>query len=153
MDFYFMSFAYFVVFILFLYLLSIYSTNMNLKFFDKNLFLICGYVNHIVLKNTEFLVTFYRRNDLIWVDGFLLDFLQKKSADIWLRKFVIYSGFLFSERLVFEHVVRVYLINIIWPLHYVGFFETNNTSEMLSIIVFFYFFMFSIVFFLFLLFL
>lgn len=148
-----MSFFYFIVFISFLYFLLIYLNNLNLKIFNKNFYIVPRYINYIVLENTEFLTTFYRRNDLIWVDGFLLDFLQKKSADIWLRKFVIYSGFLFSERLVFEHVVRVYLINIIWPLHYIGFFETNNTSEMMSILVFFYFFLFSIIFFLFLLFL
>ena len=148
-----MSFFYFIVFISFLYFLLIYLNNLNLKIFNKNFYIVPRYINYIVLVNTEFLTTFYRRNDLIWVDGFLLDFLQKKSADIWLRKFVIYSGFLFSERLVFEHVVRVYLINIIWPLHYIGFFETNNTSEMMSILVFFYFFLFSIIFFLFLLFL
>ena len=148
-----MSFFYFIVFISFLYFLLIYLNNLNLKIFNKNFYIVPRYINYIVLENTEFLTTFYRRNDLIWVDGFLLDFLQKKSADIWLRKFVIYSGFLFSERLVFEHVVRVYLINIIWPLHYIGFFDTNNTSEMMSILVFFYFFLFSIIFFLFLLFL
>ena len=148
-----MSLVYFSTFIFFIYLLSKHHTNLNLKVPNKNFILVPKYINYLIVGNTEFLTTFYKRNDLIWVDGFLLDFLQKKSADIWLRKFVVYSGFLFSERLVFEHVVRVYLLNIIWPLHYVGLFETNNTSEMLSVIVFFYFFMFSVIFLLFILFL
>lgn len=89
---------------------------------------------------TSFLPIYYRRNDLIWLDGFLFDFLQKKSVDVWLRKFVINTGYIFSERMVFDQVVRVYLDNIIWPLHYVGSLETENVSEMLSVTVFLYFF-------------
>ena len=49
----------------------------------------------------------------MWVDGFLFDFLQKKSIDIFLRKFVINTGYVFSERMVFEGVVRVYLDNLV----------------------------------------
>lgn len=92
----------------------------------------------------SFIPTYYRRSELIWLDGFLFDFLQKKSVDIWLRKFVINTGYLFSERMVFDQVVRVYLDNIIWPLHYIGALETDNVSEMLSIIIFLYFFFIAI---------
>lgn len=94
-------------------------------------------------KNFSFLPVFYHRNELLWVDGFLFDFLQKKSADIWLRKFVIYTGFIFSERLVFDSVIKIYLDNIIWPLHFVGLFEVENVVEMLSITIFLYFSLFS----------
>ena len=101
-------------------------------------------ISNLVVDKFLFITKYYQRNELIWVDGFLLDFLQKKSADLWLRKFVIYTGFLFSERLVFDYVVRIYLDNIIWPMHYVGIFESENTLEMLSITIFFYFFLFSL---------
>ena len=90
----------------------------------------------------SFLTTYYSRNELIWSDGFLLDFLQKKTADLWVRKFVIYTGFLFSERLVFEAVVRVYLDNIIWPSHSLSTFESSNVSEMLLNIIYLYFALF-----------
>jgi hypothetical protein len=63
--------------------------------------------------NLSFLPTYYHRNELLWQDGFLFDFLQKKSADVWLRKFVINTGYLFSERLVFDQVIRVYLDNLL----------------------------------------
>lgn len=89
---------------------------------------------------TSFIPVYYRRNELVWLDGFLFDFLQKKSTDIWLRKFVISTGYIFSERMVFDQVVRVYLDNIIWPLHYIGALETDNVSEMLSTLIFLYFF-------------
>jgi len=67
----------------------------------------------LCIKQFIFLQKYFARNELIWVDGFLLDFLQKKSIDIFIRKFVIYTGFIFSERLVFDYVVRIYLDNIL----------------------------------------
>ncbi len=98
----------------------------------------------LTIKYMSFLTKYYYRNELIWVDGFLLDFLQKKSIDKWLRKFVIYTGFIFSERLVFDYVVRLYLDNIIWPLHYISVFEPSSIIEMLSITIFLYFSFFSL---------
>ena len=91
-----------------------------------------------------FLPTYYLRNELIWLDGFLLDFLQKKSADIWIRKFVIYTGFIFSERFVFDFVVRFYLDNLLWPLHSNSTLEASNVTEMLSIQIFLYFMIFTV---------
>ena len=90
-----------------------------------------GFIGRIL-----FLTTFYTRNENVWQDGFLFDFLQKKTADAWVRRFVIYTGFLFSERLVFDSVVRVYLDNLIWPGHNNSIFETSNVSEMLTSVLF-----------------
>lgn len=89
-----------------------------------------------ILDKTLFLTTFYTRSENMWQDGFLFDFLQKKTADAWVRRFVIYTGFLFSERLVFDSVVRIYLDNLIWPGHNKSIFETSNVSEMLTSIIF-----------------
>lgn len=93
-------------------------------------------------QSLSFITTYYNRNELVWSDGFLLDFLQKKTVDLWIRKFVIYTGFLFSERLVFEAVVRVYLDNMIWPLHNLSTFESSSVSEMLLNIIYLYFLLF-----------
>jgi len=87
-------------------------------------------------KQTNFLHLYYVRSEYIWQDGFLFDFLQKKTADAWVRQFVIYTGFIFSERLVFENVVRFYIDYLLWPLHKYSIFETNNVSEMLNSIIF-----------------
>ena len=87
----------------------------------------------------SWLPNYYSRNENLWVDGFLFDFLQKKTIDSWIRQWVIYTGFLFSERLVFDSVVRLYLDNIIWPLHDRSIFEVSNTSEMLITTIFLYF--------------
>ena len=140
-------------------LLSFYVLNYKLNYLFYNLALLKNVSDNIwlaaytmltgskeiVVKNFVFLPKYYSRNEIIWVDGFLFDFLQKKSADLWIRKFVIYTGFLFSERLVFDSVVRVYLDNILWPLHYFGSLEANNVLEMLLINIFFYFLLFAII--------
>jgi len=93
----------------------------------------------------NFLTNYYLRNENIWVDGFLFDFLQKKTADLWTRQFIIYTGFLFSERLVFDSIVRIYVDTIIWPFHKNSIFETANVSEMLVSVLFLYITLFFII--------
>ena len=107
--------------------LPLYSLKEILKFFWKN-----------TLRKVQFLTQYYVRNENIWGDGFLFDFLQKKTADLWVRQFVIFTGFLFSERLIFDLIVRIYLDTLIWPLHYFSIFETTNVSEMLLNVLFQY---------------
>lgn len=128
--------------------ITILSTLINfIKFFSILTKVIYNFLSNfqkLIIKNFIFLPTYYKRNELLWVDGFIIDFLQKKSIDIFLRKFVIYTGFIFSERLVFDYIVRFYLDNLIWPLHYINIFEFNNIREILAIIVFFYFNIFSL---------
>jgi len=80
---------------------------------------------------------YYLRTEHLWLDGFLFDFLQKKTADIWVRKFVIYTGFIFSERLVFDAVVKLYMDYFIWYTHKFSIFEVSNVFEMLSTIIYF----------------
>jgi len=107
-------------------ILKVYWTNLNTKFL--------------------FLSLYYRWSENLWQDGFLFDFLQKKTIDLWLRKFVIYTGFLYSERFIFDLVIRIYLDNFIWPLHNIGTLEVKNVSEMLLIIVYLYLFIFLLLF-------
>jgi len=90
----------------------------------------------------KFVPQYYSRSENIWNDGFLFDFLQKKTVDAWVRQYVIFTGFLFSERLVFEFVVRLYNDFIIWPLHNLSIFESSNASSMLNTIIFTFYFIF-----------
>ena len=69
---------------------------------------------------------------------FYLIFYKKKTADLWVRQFVIYTGFLFSERFIFENIVRLYLDYLIWPGHNFSIFETNNVSDMLNTMIYLY---------------
>ena len=75
----------------------------------------------------------------------LIDFLQKKSADIFVRKFVIFTGFLFSERLAFDYVVRIYIDNLTSPLQTLGSIEVDNVSSMLSSMLYLYFSLIAII--------
>lgn len=116
------------------------QVTLNNKNFKK---VVASFWNMFIFKSS-FLQTYYTRSENVWNDGFLFDFLQKKTADAWIRRFVIYTGFLFSERLVFDYVVRIYLDNLIWPLHNISIFETSNVSEMLLNVLFIYLSLFTL---------
>ena len=83
-------------------------------------------------RNLSFLTRFYRLNDLMWQDGLLIDFLQKKVADKWIRRFLICSSYLFSERVLFKFVVRFYIDSIVWPSTVISVFEFSNVTSLLS---------------------
>ncbi len=96
-------------------------------------------INSIItnfLESFIFLRNYYILNDLIWQDGFLIDFLQKKVVDKWMRKFLIYSAYLFNERLVFDYVVRFYIDLIVWPTYRINIYEFNNVSSTLLVTLF-----------------
>lgn len=99
-------------------------------------------VQLIFFKKFNFLSLYYKRSENLWNDGFLFDFLQKKTIDSWVRQYIIFTGFLFSERVVFEAVIRLYNDLVVWPFHNWSIFETTNTSSMLNMIIFFYFSLF-----------
>ena len=82
-----------------------------------------------------FLPLYYRINDLMWQDGLLIDFLQKKVADKWIRRFLVCSSYLFSERVLFKFVVRFYIDYVVWPTTNKTIFEFSNVSLMLSAVL------------------
>ena len=86
----------------------------------------------LFLSLSSFLPRYYRLNDLMWQDGLLIDFLQKKVADKWIRKFLVCSSYLFSERTLFKFVVRFYIDTVVMPFSWGMVFETSNVAVMLS---------------------
>lgn len=105
----------------------------DFKFWKSNL--LNGFISNF-LERTFFLRNYYILNDLIWQDGFLIDFLQKKVADKWIRNFLICSAYLFNERLVFDYVVRFYIDLVVWPGHKNSIFEFTNVASTLLITLF-----------------
>ena len=93
---------------------------------------LCNLTLESLTDNFYFLKKYYRLNDLIWQDGFLIDFLQKKVADRWVRTFIIYSGYLFSERFLFDIVVRFYIDFVIWPTYSNSIYEFSSVSATLT---------------------
>lgn len=71
----------------------------------------------------------------MWQDGLLIDFLQKKVIDKWVRRFLIYSSYLFSERVLFELVVRFYIDFVVWPSTKVAAFDFSNVSMTLITLI------------------
>jgi len=61
----------------------------------------------------------------------LVDFLQKKLVDRWLRRFVIVSGALLNERFFFELATRFYLDFIVWTGHRYATFEFKSVGSTL----------------------
>lgn len=87
------------------------------------------------INKVTFLPSYYRVNDLMWQDGLLIDFLQKKVADKWIRRFLVCSSYLFSERVLFKFVVRFYIDYVVWPTTYRTIFEFSNVTLMLSAVL------------------
>ena len=105
-----------------------------LKFYNKSI----STILHIqvlykakVLVNTTFLNKYYYLNDILWQEGFLIDFAQKKTADKFVRKFLIISAYLFSERLVFDKVIRIYSDIVLFVSGNKTIYDFNNIANML----------------------
>jgi len=82
-------------------------------------------------EKTLFIKRYYLINDLMWQDGFLIDFLQKKVLDKWTRRFLILSAYLFNERLVFDALIKFYLDLVLWVGHRFVIFEFTNVASLL----------------------
>lgn len=119
------------------YNIFFYKTSLTSRFLFDNFFY-----------NFFFINKYFFLNEIIWQEGLLIDFLQKKITDNWIKKFIIFSANLFNERLLFEKVIKIYLNYLIWPLHEIFIFEFNNISNLFFIVIL----LFLIIFFLFFLF-
>ena len=98
-----------------------------------------------------FLINYYILNELVWQEGFLIDFIQKKMTNNWVKLFLIYSSYLFNERLLFDKLIKSYLNLIVWPLHKLFLFEVNNVASILFVTIFLFitfFLLFTFLFFL-----
>ena len=69
---------------------------------------------------------YYHQIALIWTEGLLIDFLQKKICDLIIRKLFIFNIIFFNEREFFESIIYFVLTTFLWPLHYLNMFEVLN---------------------------
>lgn len=76
-------------------------------------------------------------NDCIWQEGLLIDWLQKRIFDKWVRRFLVHSAYLVSERVLFDLVVRFYIDYVVWPTHRYSIFDFRSIANtLLHILVF-----------------
>ena len=102
------------------------------------------------LVKTQFLSHYYVLNALIWQEGLLIDFLQKKITDNFIKKFLINASYLFNERLLFDNIIKFFLNLIIWPFQKFFIFDFNNISNLffITIILFIFIFLYLFLYFL-----
>ena len=68
---------------------------------------------------------------LIWQEGLMVDFLQKKVVDRWLRTFVSASANLFSDKVIFELIYRFYITLFLDKILRFNVSEHDNISSLL----------------------
>ena len=105
-----------------------------LKFYNKSMNALTQLqisAKYETLVSTVFLNRYYYLNDILWQEGFFIDFAQKKSTDKFVRKFLIVSAYLFSERVVFDKVIRVYSDLIFFVSGYKAIYDFTSVSRML----------------------
>ena len=116
----------------------------NYVFYNLNLVKLEYSDKFLIWVNT--LYNYYNLNELIWQEGLLIDFLQKKLLDNWIKKFLIYSSYLFNERLVFDKIIKFYLNLVLLPFHKISILEFGSISSVLFTTIFFFIIIFLIFF-------
>ncbi len=106
-----------------------------------------SFLINCLLFQTNFLIRYYFLNEMLWQEGLLTDFIQKKTINNWVIKFLNYSSYILSERLLFDKIIKFYLDLLVWPLQKSFIFELGNVNSLLWFIVSF-FILFYILFFL-----
>jgi hypothetical protein len=103
--------------------------------FRKRLWLFQNELTNITLHTTKVLPSYYSMNEKIWLEGLLIDWLQKSIFDKWTKRFLVHSSYLFSERVVFDFVVRFYIDYIVWPFHKNLIFDFKSISNILLFLI------------------
>ena len=86
-------------------------------------------------QSLTFLPDYYRMNEKIWLEGLLVDWLQKSIFDKWVKRFLIHSSYLFNERVMFDLVVRFYIDYVIWFSHSFSIWNVKSISSILSFFI------------------
>jgi hypothetical protein len=89
------------------------------------------------LRSSRLLPDYYRMNSHIWQEGLLIDWLQKKVFDKWVRRFLVHSSYLVSERVVFDVFVRFYIDYVVWPMHRGSIFDFRSVASLLTCLLIF----------------
>jgi hypothetical protein len=92
-------------------------------------------LTHGVLHSSRVLPDYYRMSGHIWQEGLLIDWLQKKVFDKWVRRFLVHSSYLVSERVIFDLFVRFYIDYVIWPTHRVSIFDFRSIASVLTFLL------------------
>ena len=70
---------------------------------------------------------------LLWEEGLYIDFIQKKSTDKFVRRVVIHTLNVFSERLAFDKLILTIPTLLVRWAHFFSVFELNSVSSLIMI--------------------
>lgn len=82
----------------------------------------------------KILPLYYQLTSLLWEDGLLIDFLQKKILDKWIKQFLINSANIFNERILFKFIIKFYMDFVLLPQNLYSYFEVRDIASLLMII-------------------
>lgn len=66
--------------------------------------------------NFEYIDDLQHRIEVFFLEGALIDYLQKKMFDRWAKQFLVFSVLIYNERYLFERISRFLLDSFLWPL-------------------------------------
>ena len=72
------------------------------------------------------------RAALVWSDGFAIDFALKKSADCWLRRWVICTANIATDKVLFRIASRLYIDHGLVPAQNESSMTGGSTAVMLG---------------------
>lgn len=116
--------------------IAIYCSRLKLRVIDYLGYLTDRIFPDAVSNMATFVPRYHQLNDLLWQEGYLIDFAQKKSADKTIRKFLILSAYLFNERSLFDKLIRIYSDIIVLITSKKAIYGFNNVANALTWLVF-----------------
>jgi hypothetical protein len=76
--------------------------------------------------------------------GFLLDFIVKKIAEIFIRNFFVYCSIFFGEKYLIEYLTRKFLNNILYNFNKNYLNNTNYSKFFLELLLLNFYLLFLI---------
>lgn len=89
-----------------------------------------------IITSTSYFKKYYYLNDILWQEGFFFDFVQKKTIDNLVRKFLIFTVYLFGERVLFDRLVKIYSDLVLFLSNSKSIYDCNNVANMLTVLLF-----------------
>ena len=88
-----------------------------------------------ILQSITFLPSYYRMNEKVWLEGLLVDWLQKSIFDKWVKRFLVHSCYLVNERVIFDIVVRFYIDYVIWFSNLNNIWNVKSVTSLLTFLI------------------
>lgn len=110
---------------------SLVSFILEINYKYKNIYIL----DSLILK-LSFIPSFFKFNNNILNEGLLIDFLQKKSMSLFIKKFVFKTFYIFNDRYIFEKLIFYFIDQFIWTKNFFLIQEFNTISFFFQYLIF-----------------